>query len=46
MIGPGGGAVAAHLQYVEEHGVDSAGWITPDVMEDTKCTDVDHSFHR
>ena len=40
MVGPGGGGAAAHLQYVQEHGVDSAGRVTPDIVEEFKCADV------
>ena len=40
MVGPGGGGAATHLQYVQEHGVDSAGRVTPDIVEEVESADV------
>ena len=38
MVGPGGGGIAAHLQYIQEHAVDSGGRVTPDVVKKAECT--------
>ena len=40
MVGPGGGGAATHLQYVQEHGVDSAGRVAPDIVEEVECANV------
>ena len=46
VVCPGGGIAVAHLENVYEHGVYSAAWIAPYVMEEAKGADVQQSFNR
>ena len=45
MIRPCGGLAGAHLQYVSDHGVDSAGGVAPYVVEYAQGTNVQHSLN-
>ena len=46
MVGPGDGALAAHLEDVEDHGVDGGVGVAPNIMENAKCADMQDSFNR
>ena len=46
MVGPSGGVFVAGLQDVLEHSVDSAAGIAPNIMEEAKCTQMEHPFNR
>ena len=46
MVGPGGGATAAHFEDVGHHGEHRGVRVGADVVEETKSSDVESSLNR